>query len=145
MKKNKREITFYVLNIISLVFIFLSIDSSYLTDETRVLDKIITIIIILNLGLYSFWAKKTNYKGNVILYNISVLVFIYTIFSVSYEDEMESYLYRLLCVFNVNSTITNKPLSSIIQNIWFISFVLSLLLEIFFLIRLGYDKITRKV
>lgn len=139
--KTKEKYIFYILNFISVVLILLSSNTGYYTDETRFLDKIISFIILLNLILSFFLLKEK--KENVLLSFISIIIFIYVILSVSYEDEMESYLYRLLCILNI-SIVSNKSLSAIIQNIWFISFFITVILEIIFLTRILYEKIKVK-
>jgi uncharacterized membrane protein SirB2 len=141
--KTKKTITFYLLSFISILLILLSSNTGYYNDETRLLDKIISLIIFLNLIIYTFSLKANVKKNHSFLFFISIIIFIYVILSVSYEDEMEVYLYRLLCILNIN-IISNKSLSATIQNFWFICFFLTVILEIIFTIKMIYQRITQK-
>ncbi|WP_374461045.1 hypothetical protein [Chryseobacterium taeanense] len=141
--KTKKTITFYLVSFITIALILLSSNTGYYTDETRFLDKIISFIVFLNLIIYTASLKADVKKNYILLFLISVIIFIYVILSVSYEDEMETYLYRVLCILNIN-IISNKSLSAIIQNFWFISFFLTVILEFIFVIKMIYTKITQK-
>ncbi|WP_261511755.1 hypothetical protein [Chryseobacterium paludis] len=134
--KTKKPIAFYLLSFISLVLILLT-NKSFHDDGTELLDKIIISTIIFNL-LLSFF----SFENKILIY-IVALQFLYTIFTVSYNDEMDSYFYRISYVFSIGK-IHNNSLSAMIQNIWFISFLLSIILEIIFLIKTVYRKIVNK-
>ncbi|MDY3315914.1 hypothetical protein PG630_01130 [Riemerella anatipestifer] len=149
MKSSKDLVIFYGLNVISLFLIFLSVGSVYLTDETKILDEIIVIVIILNFVLYPFLLKKDYRTEKLFIHTISIVIIFYVLLSVSYEDEMEVYFYRLLCIFTDNTIVNNHTkVSLIVHFFYFTTFILVLILEIFFLgslvwsyIRVGNTKV----
>jgi len=135
MEINRKSVTFYVLTVTSLILIFLT-DTAFHDDGTVLTDKIIIAAIICNLVLFSVSYNK-------MLIYIVILQFLYTILTVSYNDEIDGYFYRISDIFNVGK-IHSKSISNLIQIIWFISFLLSSLLEAILLIKLFYNKILNK-
>ncbi len=111
--KTKTSLIFYVLSCVSLILILLT-DNVFHDDGTELLDRIVITILTLNLTL-SFFAFE-----NKLLIYIAILQFLYTILTVSYNDEMDSYFYRISYVLNVGK-IHNNSLSAMIQTVWFIS------------------------
>lgn len=104
---------------------------------TELVDKIVISLILLNLVLFTF-----IFKNKMLMY-ISILLFIYIIFTISYNEEMDSYFYRIGRFFGVGKS-ENEVISKFLQSYSFICFFASLLLEIIFLIKTVYRKIVKK-
>jgi hypothetical protein len=134
--KTKKNLLFYVLSFISLILILLT-DNIFHDDGTKLLDIIVITIIILNFIL-SFFTS-----GNKLLIYTAVLQFLYTILTVNYNDEMDSYFFRLNYIFSP-AKIQNNSLSAMIQNVWFMSFLLLIIIEVMFLIRIVYKRIIKR-
>ncbi|MCJ7935360.1 MAG: hypothetical protein MUW56_17465 [Chryseobacterium sp.] len=134
--KTKKNLLFYVLSFISLILILLT-DNIFHDDGTKLLDIIVITIIILNFIL-SFFTS-----GNKLLIYTAVLQFLYTILTVNYNDEMDSYFYRLNYIFSL-AKIQNNSLSAMIQNVWFMSFLLLTIIEVMLLMRIVYKRIIKR-
>ena len=134
--KTKKNLIFYILSFISLTLILLT-ENIFHDDGTKLLDRILITIIILNFILSFFTPEKK------LLIYIAVLQFLYSILTIGYNDELDSYFYRLSYIFST-AKIQNNLLSEIIQNVWFISFLLLIIIEIIFLIKIVNKKIIKR-
>ncbi|BFO66176.1 hypothetical protein KCF3NO3_21590 [Chryseobacterium sp. KCF3-3] len=120
------KVIFYLINLITLIIIFVT-PQSFHDDTTKSFDNLIITVTILNVLLGSL--KKINIK-KYNFYIVSLLQLIYCIITISYYDHNNFYWLRLFAIFSKENKVFNVDLLSSLDTLMYYIILIIVILHL---------------